>query len=378
MRHYDLAVIPGDGIGPEVTAEARRAVDAAAVRFGFGAKWTAYPFGADHYLATGRTLTQSALAELAGHDALLLGAVGDPRVKPGPLEHGILLTLRFHFDQYVNLRPALSFPGAPVPVAVPGGRIDAVVVRENTEDLYMGVGGRGAGAYAAPLSAERGLYRLSGRIELAAEPEVETAFSLGLMSRPGVERITRYAFELARSRGDSAVTAVSKANAVPHLYGFWDQVTRGVAEREFPGMEYKSANVDALCYLACRNPGGWGVMLCPNLFGDIVSDLFSGLAGGLGLSAAGNIGEGLSMFEPVHGSAPGIARQGKANPVAAILSAAMLLDHVGEKEAGRAVTDAVAGYLAAAGGKRPIELGGSATTEEVGGAIAARIRSAAR
>ncbi len=374
MRRHDIAVIAGDGIGPEVTAEARRAVDAAAGRFGFAAGWTAFPFGAEHYLATGETLPPSALAELAGFDALLLGAVGDPRVKPGPLEQGILLTLRFHFDQYVNLRPALSFPGAPLPAAPSTGSIDAVVVRENTEDLYMGLGGGGKGSFATDLAAQRGLYRLSGNIDLRLDPETEAAFSLGLVSRPGAERIARYAFDLAKKRGENRVTAVSKANAVPHLYGFWDRVTREVAEREYPGLEYRPMNVDALCYLACRDPGGWGVMLCPNLFGDIVSDLFSGLAGGLGLAAAGNIGPGLSMFEPVHGSAPGIAGRDKANPIAAILSAAMLLDHVGEKEAAAAVNAAVRRVLAEGGRALPRELGGEAGTREIGERIAGAIR----
>ncbi|MCC8180741.1 MAG: isocitrate/isopropylmalate dehydrogenase family protein [Planctomycetes bacterium] len=371
MAEYSLALMPGDGIGPEVTAEAVKVLDTAAAKFGFTAKWTSFPFGADYYLQHGHALPAGAMDELADHDAMLLGAVGDPRVKPGPLEQEILLAFRFHFDQYVNLRPAVSFPGIPVPVELsPGGRIDAVVVRENTEDLYMGMGGTGVGYLGVPLEAQRGLYCFSGHVEGEFKPPVESAFSIGLMTRPGIERIARYAFELAKRRGEKQIYSVSKANAVPHLYGFWDKVVRETAEREFPDMSLKSVNVDALCYLLARNPEGWGVILCPNLFGDIVSDLYSGLAGGLGLAAAGNIGDKLSMFEPVHGSAPDIAGSGKANPVAAILSVAMLLDHIGENAAAEGVRLAVGTYLDSADLAKPIEQGGSATTAMVGEAIA--------
>ena len=366
MKEYNIAILGGDGIGPEVTAEARGVVDRAAEIFGFSLSWRQFPFGADYYLEHGHALPPAALAELADFDAMLLGAVGDPRVKPGPLEHEILLTLRFHFDQYVNLRPALSFPGVALPVPLKEGeKIDSVVVRENTEDLYMGVGGGGTGRFAVPVSAKRGLYNFSGEIRGQLPDTVEAAFSLGMMTRPAIERITRYAFNLARTRGEKKVHVVSKANAVPHLYGFWDRVSKETATREFPDVEYASVNVDAMCYLMARNPVGWGVVLCPNLFGDIVSDLLSGLAGGLGLSAAGNIGERLSMFEPVHGSAPAIAGTGKANPLAAILSASLMLAHLGEKDAAAAVEGTVRRYLASDLPK-PFEQGGPATTCEVG------------
>lgn len=366
MKQYRVAVVGGDGIGPEVTAEACKVIMAAAKKFGFETLWTDFPFGAKYYLEHGVALPQSALSELADHDALLLGAIGDPRVPPGPLEQEILLALRFHFDQYVNLRPAQSFPGVPLPVALPEGEVlDAVIVRENTEDLYMGIGGTGKGNISVPISAARGLYDFSGSLEFDFPDDIEASFSLGVMTRPGIERITKYAFDLARSRGEKKVTVISKANAVPHLYGFWDKVTREVAQTGYPDMEYASVNVDAACYLMARNPFGWGVVLCPNLFGDIVSDLMSGLAGGLGLAAAGNIGDRLSMFEPVHGSAPTIAGTGRANPLAAILSAAMLLRHLGEEQAATAVEKAVRDYLASDQPK-PIEQGGTAVTAEAG------------
>lgn len=375
MTSYNLALLPGDGIGPEVTAEARKVVNAAAEAFGFTVTWTAFPYGADYYLKHKVGLPETGLKEIAGFDAMLLGAVGDPRVKPGPLEHEILLTLRFYFDQYVNLRPAVSLQGVPLPVPLKDGEaIDVMVVRENTEDLYMGLGGHAAENQNVTLQAKRGLYSLSGRFNATMAPKVQTAFSVGLMSRPGVERITRYAFRLAQKRGEKQVNVVSKANAVPHLYGFWDAVSKEVAAKEFPDIAYRSVNVDAMCYLMVRNPVGWGVVLCPNLFGDIVSDLMSGLAGGLGLAAAGNIGDKLSMFEPVHGSAPDIAKSGKANPLAAIMSAAMLLDHIGQGEATLAVNQAVAKYLAS-DAPRPIEQGGGASTSQVGDLVKGFIAS---
>lgn len=374
MKEYNFAAMAGDGIGPEVTAEAKKVVNTAASAYGFTTWWNDFPFGAEYYLKHGHSLPESAFAEMAGHDAMLLGAIGDPRVKPGPLEQEILLALRFHFDQYVNLRPAISFPGVPLPVALPDGvSIDAMVVRENTEDLYMGMGGKGTGEFSVPVSAARGLYDFRGTIEMDFRDDVEAAFSLGMMTRPGIERITRYAFRLARVRGENKVHVVSKANAVPHLYGFWDKITRETAGREFPDIIYTPVNVDAACYLMARDPSAWGVVLCPNLFGDIVSDLLSGLAGGLGLAAAGNIGDNLSMFEPVHGSAPSIAGTGQANPLATILSAALMLEHIGEKHAADATAQAVRSYLLSDHPK-PIEQGGSATTAQVGDLVCTFIK----
>ena len=374
MKTYDLGILAGDGIGPEVTGEAKKCVEAAADKHGFAATWKEYPFGAEYYLQHGEALPRMALDEMAGHNAMLLGAIGDPRVPPGPLEQEILLTLRFHFDQYINLRPAQSFPGIPLPVALPDGeRLDVVIVRENTEDLYMGLGGTGSGSCSHRLEAKRGLYALAGNLQLDVSGHLDYGFSLGLMTRPAVERVTRYAFNAARQRGEKKITIISKANAVPHLYGFWDKVTGELAKREFPDMDYATLNVDAACYLMARQPWGWGVVLCPNLFGDIVSDLMSGLAGGLGLAAAGNVGDGLSMFEPVHGSAPTLAGTGKANPLAAILSGAMMLRHLGEKAAATDMEQAVRSYLSGPNPK-PIEQGGPATTTQVGDFIRELLR----
>jgi 3-isopropylmalate dehydrogenase len=375
MKSYNIALLPGDGIGPEVTAEAVKAVEAAGGRHGFRVQWIRYPFGAAHYTETGEILPDSVLAEMGQSDAMMLGAIGDPSVPPGILERGILLKLRFHFDQYINLRPARSYESVPCPIPLPKGvRIDSVVVRENTEDFYMGIGTTAPkGDVDVPIEAERGLYKLSGRLSARFDSGCPAALQIGALTRPGVERVTRYAFELAEKRGEKEVVLASKANAVPFLYGFLDEETKRVAAT-FPEVRLKIQNVDALCYHLARKPAGYGVILCPNLFGDIVSDLLSALTGGLGLGAGGNIGDGLSMFEPVHGSAPDIARTGKANPLAAILCAAMMLDHIGESAGARSVEAGVTSYLEeCSAARRPVELGGEASCQAVGDGVAEKI-----
>ena len=374
MTKHLIATLPGDGIGPEVVGEAQKVSQAAASKYGFELEWKPFPFGASYYLEHNIVLPESAFDDFAECDAMLLGAVGDPRVKPGPLEHGLLLALRFHFDQYLNLRPAQSYPNVltPVPLTDPSRRMDIAVVRENTEDFYMGLGARGRGRIEENLKAKRGFYELSSDIDLRLVPDQECAFSLGVMTKPGVFRIVRKAGDLARARGVNKVHVATKSNAVPHLYGFWDDMVKAAAAAEFPDLEFAFVNVDAMCYLLPRDPYDWNVILCPNLFGDIVSDLVSAMAGGLGLAASGNIGDGLSMFEPVHGSAPTIAGTGRANPLAAILSAAMLLEHLGEKEAAKAVNQAVFDYLS--GPDKPFELGGQNNLVTVGDKVSALIK----
>ncbi|SHN64528.1 isocitrate/isopropylmalate dehydrogenase family protein [Desulfovibrio litoralis] len=376
MKQYNIAYLPGDGIGPEVSAEAHKVLAKVSSDYGFSLKWVEFPYGATHYLKTGELLSQSALTEMADCSAMMLGAVGDPKVKPGVLEQGILLALRFHFDQYINLRPAVSFPNVPLPIALPKGeQINCVVVRENTEDFYMGIGGRGRKNFQVPLHAKRALYDFNATLDVKLDQDIEMAIQLGAISRPGIERVTRFGCELAKKRGEKNVALVSKSNAVPHIYGFLDEVTKEVVAKEYPDLTLSVVNVDALCYHLARKPQGWGVMICPNLFGDIVSDLLAGLAGGLGVAAAGNIGDGLSMFEPIHGSAPDIAGTGKANPIAAILSAAMMLQHVGEDKAAAVIEDAVKAYLADAKlPQMPIEFGGSASCSNVGDMVLARIK----
>lgn len=368
-RTYRITQIAGDGIGPEVISEARKIVDQAARKFNFNVKWADYPFGASHYLETGEILPEWALQEIEKGDALLLGAIGDPRVKPGILERGILLTLRFHFDMFANLRPARQFPRVPVPVKVPDGeKMDLLVVRENTEDLYMGLGKTSREDIDYDIHLTRGLYELSGKLEIKLEPSIPSAVQIGIASEEGVRRITARACEEAVERGQGSFTLASKSNAMPQLYGFWEEIASDEARKH--GMEIQMANVDALCYHLVRNPWKYNVILCPNLFGDIVSDLLAGLTGGLGVAAGANIGSRLGMFEPIHGSAPDIAGTGRANPMAAIFSSSLMLSSLGERGAADAIVRSLSSYLLETeDDSLPVEFGGRALTDEVGEAI---------
>ena len=314
-----LAVIGGDGIGPEVTAEALKVLRAVHP----DVETTEYDLGAARYLAGGEVLPDSVLAELRGYDAILLGAVGDPRVPPGLLERGLLLRLRFALDHHVNLRPVRLFPGVSSPLGE-GAPIDMVCVREGTEGPYVGNGGT---------------LREGTPQEVATEVSLNTAF--------GVERVVRDAFERA-SRRRKHLTLVHKTNVLTHAGGLWKRITDAVAT-EYPQVEVAYQHVDAASMFFVTDPGRFDVVVTDNLFGDILTDLGAAIAGGIGLAASGNLDVSKtnpSMFEPVHGSAPDIAGQAKADPTAAVLSVAMLLEHVGESDAAARVESAVAKRLA--------------------------------
>lgn len=373
VRNYRIARIAGDGIGPEVIGEAARITDRAGAKHGFKVEWVEYPFGASHYLATGEILPESAIKEMEDMDAILLGAIGDPRVKPGILERGVLLTLRFHFDMYTNLRPAKKYPRVPIPIVMPDDKeLDILVVRENTEDLYMGMGAASEGSINYDMEIKRGLYDLKGKLEMELSPSCPSAVQLGIASEKGIRRITARACCEARNRGLTSFTLASKSNAMPQLYGFWEEIAASEAEKH--GMEMKTVNVDALCYHLVRNPWLYDVILCPNLFGDIVSDLLAGITGGLGVAAGANVGDRLGMYEPIHGSAPDIAGTGKANPVAAVLSASLMLASMGEMDGAESIETAVTEYLEKAEEKDlPIEMGGNASTAKAGRAIMERM-----
>lgn len=362
---YKVALIPGDGIGPEVIRQAKKVTEKASMAGDFEMEWTEYPYGASHYLETEEILPEKAVKEMEEMDAILLGAIGDPRVKPGLLERGILLTLRFHFDMYINLRPAKTWPRVPVPLRNPEDRkMDILVVRENTEDLYMGIGAASEGPIDLDINVKRGLYELSGKLDLKLDPSCPSAVQLGIASEKAVRRITKRACKEAANRGEGSFTLASKSNAMPQLYGFWEDVAADEAKKH--GMEMKMVNVDALCYHLVRDPWDYGVILCPNMFGDIVSDLLAGLSGGLGVAAGANAGENLGMYEPIHGSAPDIAGKGIANPVAAILSASLMLSSLGEKKASETIDKAVSDYLEKSPGEKlPVEMGGKGSTEDV-------------
>ena len=316
-----IAVVPGDGIGTEVVAEGLKVLDAVLP----GVEAVRYDLGAARYTRTGEVLPDSVLAELAGFDAILLGAVGDPSVPPGVLERGLLLRLRFEFDQYVNLRPSRLWPGTAGPLAtVKPGEIDLVVVREGTEGLYAGAGGvlhRGTPA------------------EIATEESLNT--------RHGVERVIRDAFDRASRRERRKVTMVHKTNVLTHAGGLWSRTFAEVAA-EHPEIATEYQHVDAASMFLVSQPQRYDVIVTDNLFGDILTDIAAAVTGGIGLAASANINPERrypSMFEPVHGSAPDIAGRGVADPVATVLSVALLLDHLGHPEQARRVTEAVAAAL---------------------------------
>ncbi len=344
----DLAVIGGDGIGPEVTAEALKALRAA-VGDDVTVSETVYTLGAEHYLATGEILADETLAALAQHHAILFGAVGgdprDPRLAGGIIERGLLLKLRFAFDHYVNLRPTLLAPGIASPLANPGA-VDFVVVREGTEGPYVGNGGR---------------FRQGTPHEVATEVSINTAY--------GVERVVRFAFAQAVARRQK-LTLVHKTNVLVHAGALWQSTVDRVAP-EFASVTVDYLHVDAATIFMATDPSRFDVIVTDNLFGDILTDLAAAIGGGIGLAASGNLnpsGAFPSMVEPVHGSAPDIAGQQKADPTAAILSVAILLDQQGLPDAAARIRTAVLADLAerSAEGPRP--------TSEVGDAIVARLR----
>lgn len=344
----DIAVIGGDGIGPEVVAEGLKVLDAVVGSDGPKVTTTQYDLGARRWHATGETLPDSVLEELKVHDAILLGAIGDPTVPSGVLERGVLLPLRFALEHYVNLRPARLYPGVESPLAVervaPNG-IDFVVVREGTEGPYVGNGGS---------------LRTGTPNEIATEVSVNTRF--------GVERVVRDAFARAQARPRKHLTLVHKHNVLTHAGHLWRRTVDEVGA-EFPEVETAYQHVDAATIFLVTDPGRFDVIVTDNLFGDIITDIAAAIAGGIGLAASGNInpeGRYPSMFEPVHGSAPDIAGQAKADPTATIMSVGMLLAHLGRTAEAERVEAAVAADLADRGtAPRP--------THVVGDAIAARL-----
>ncbi len=368
--HHDVAVVPGDGIGPEIIAEGRKVLGAAADRFGFEIRWRELDLGAERYLRTGELLTGEDLRTLGSCRAIYFGAIGDERVKPGILEKGILLALRFHFDQYVNLRPVKLLPGVWTPLAGKGpADVDFVVVRENTEDFYVGIGSRFRKEEKKALEVIRSLYQVKFGVDAESDAE-EVAYQIGVVTREGARRVIRFAFGQALRRGKPApkVTSVDKANVLTEVYGLWRDVFTEVA-KEYPRVSPEFSFVDAVTMWFVKNPESFDVVVSPNMFGDIITDLGAMIQGGLGLAPGGNINpDGTSMFEPIHGSAPKYRGLGVANPVATIWAGSMLLDHLGEHEAAAAVLDGIGASISA--GVKTRDLGGNAGTREVGDFVA--------
>ena len=375
MAQYKIPVIPGDGIGPEIIAEGRKVLDAAGEAYGFDIEWIEYPHGAEHYLNTGELLSEDTLKELSGYDAIYLGSIGDPRIPPGVLEQGILLNARFYFDQYINLRPVKLLKGVETPLKDKTPEdIDFVVVRENTEDLYIGVGGRAsAGKSRGTAEIVRNLYHVKFGLDIETDAD-EIAYQIGMISRQGTERVIRYAFELASTR-EKKLASVDKANVMTDIYGFWREVFTSVAG-EYPDIETDFNFVDAICMWFVKNPEWFDVVVTPNMFGDIITDLGAMIQGGLGLAPGGNINpDGVSMFEPIHGSAPKHRGLNKVNPIATIWAGAMLIEQLGERDAANAIVGAIETNLIE-GAVKTYDLGGSSGTTDVGDDIAGRVMQA--
>ena len=371
---YKIAVIPGDGIGPEVIRGGLKVLEALEESTpGLEFEFVDFPYGANYYLETGELIPQVGLDELAKMDAIYLGALGDPRVPTGVLEQGVLLKLRFYFEQYVNLRPIKLYPGVPCPLKDKGPEhINFYVVRENTEDFYVALGGRAKGRTKAELEVKRSIYSAKFGLDIDIDKD-EIAYQIGVISRKGAERAIRYAFELAQKKGKKRVTSVDKANVLSHIYSLWREVFERVA-KDYPGIETEFAFVDAVTMWFVKNPEWYQVVVTPNMFGDIITDLGAMIQGGLGLAPGGNINpKGVSMFEPIHGSAPKHAGKNVANPLATILAGQMMLEHLGEQEAADKVERAVIEVLKA-GKVRTYDLGGRSSTSDVGDAVAAKVK----
>jgi 3-isopropylmalate dehydrogenase len=352
MKQFDIAVIAGDGIGPEVTAEELKVLEAAAEVYGFKVNYHAYPFGSEHYFKTGDIFPDKAFEEVKSMDAVLLGAIGDPRAPVGLIEYGIIAKMRFELDLYVNLRPIKVFDERLCPIKGKKAEdIDMVFIRENTEDAYVGAHG----------------------FTHKGQPH-EVATQMLIYTRAGVERAIRYAFELARTRNHrKKVTLIDKANAM-RSHDLW---TRTFAEvgAEYPDITQDHAYVDAACMWMIKNPEWFDVAVTTNMFGDILTDLGAVLQGGLGIAASANIHPGKkALFEPIHGSAPKYAGQNSASPVAAIMAGSMLLDYLGLKEASQAIEGTVVSLLRS--GRIKGVNSGLHKCNEVGDMIAGEIKAA--
>ena len=327
-KAYKIAVIGGDGTGPEVTAEAVKVLKAAADKFKFKTDLTNFDFGGERYKKTGETLPDSAVAELRKFDSILLGAIGHPDVAPGILEKGILLKARFELDQYINLRPVRLFPGVETPLKNKGPEdIDYVVVRENTGDAYTGTGG----------------------FTMKGTPN-EVAVQSAVYNRFQVDRCLKYAFEYtrkygkkARGRGDKNTLALcGKTNVLTYIYDLWERAFHEMGKKDYPDIAREYYHVDATCMWMIKNPEWFDVIVTGNMFGDIITDLGAITQGGMGIAAGGNINpEGVSMFEPIGGSAPKYTGKGVINPLAAICAGQMMLETLGEEKAAKKIDEAV-------------------------------------
>ena len=346
---YKIAVLPGDGIGPEVLVEGLKVLNTVAGKHNIALEYEHFDWGGERYLASGEVMPKDAVEIMQRFDAIYLGAVGHPDVKPGIIEHQLLLGLRFGLDQYINLRPVKLYPNVETPLKDKGpADIDYIVVRENTEDMYVGTGG----------------FTHKGQAN-------EVATQVAIYTRSGVERAVRYAYELAMTRPRKKLTLVDKSNVLTYGHDLWQRVFKEVG-KEYPEVTQDHAYVDACCMWMVKNPEWFDVIVTTNMFGDIITDLGAITQGGMGIAASGNINpNGVSMFEPIHGSAPKYTGKNVINPLATINAAGMMLDILGEKAAAQDVEDAIIKALKS--GKIPSLSAGAIATDACGDLVAGLI-----
>jgi len=351
-KSYNIAVIAGDGTGPEVVREGKKVLSAVAAKHGFKLNYQEFDFGGERFLRTGEVLPETAVSDLKKFDSIFLGAIGHPDVKPGILEKGILLRLRFELDQYINLRPIKLYPGVPTPLKDKGPEhIDYVVVRENSGDVYTGSGG----------------------VTMKGTPN-EVAMQNMVYSRMQVDRALRYAFDYTRKRNKKNTLALcGKTNVLTYVFDLWERAFHEIGEAEYPDIKREYFHVDATCMWMVKNPEWFDVIVTTNMFGDIITDLGAITQGGMGIAAGGNINpKGVSMFEPIGGSAPKYTGKNIINPLASIACGGMMLEHLGEAEAARAVESAIMDVTA----NKLKDMGAGKmgySTSEVGDLVAERV-----
>ena len=374
MVSYKIAKMPGDGIGPEIVVEGVKAIEKVAELNNFDIDWVEYDNGAEKYLKTGELITEDTLKEIKDTcKSIYLGALGDPRCKPGILEKGILLKTRFYFDQYVNLRPIKLLEGVECPLKGKTTKdIDFTVVRENTEDFYVGIGNRAKkGTTKQELEVVRNMYKVKFSLDIDTDDD-EIAYQIGVMSKNGATRVIKYGYELAKKENVDTAYFVDKANVLSDIYGFWREIVLEVG-RDYPNIKPEYMFVDAITMWFVKNPEWFKVVTTPNMFGDIITDLGAMIQGGLGLAPGGNINpEGISMFEPIHGSAPKYKGMNRANPLATIWAGAMMLDEIGEHKSHDQIVMAIQEVLKE-GKVQTKDLGGTNTCSDMGDAVVKKI-----
>lgn len=374
MVSYKIAKMPGDGIGPEIVDEGVKAIEKVAELNNFNIDWVDYDNGAEKYLKTGELITEDTLKEIKDTcKSIYLGALGDPRCKPGILEKGILLKTRFYFDQFVNLRPIKLLEGVECPLKDKTPKdINFTVVRENTEDFYVGIGNRaGIGNSKQELEVVRSMYNVKFGLDIDADGS-EIAYQIGVMSKKGATRVIKYGYELAKKEKVDTAYFVDKANVLSDIYGFWREVVLEVS-KDYPTIKPEYMFVDAITMWFVKNPEWFKVVITPNMFGDIITDLGAMIQGGLGLAPGGNINpDGISMFEPIHGSAPKYKGMNVANPLATVWAGAMMLDEIGEKKSHDQIVNAIQEVLKE-GDVQTKDLGGTNTCSDMGDAVVKKI-----